>query len=257
MKTIKTEREAGTGWIIFHRPQVRNAVNTRMMEELEFQLDRWREDDEVKALVFAGDERTFVSGGDLDEFHRLTTREQVYPVMRRMGSILEQLRNFGKPTIAAVEGAAVGGGCEIAASCNFRLASEKAVFGFIQSRLGITTGWGGGSRLLEDLPRGEALYLLLSGEKVSAEWMFRRGWIHRVFPAASFHREVRRFVKQLTDCSLPVIRAYLDIDQARREGAGEGELVDMESDYCSKLWESEEHTQAVKGFLNRRKEKKN
>src|SRR5690606_8349968 len=182
METLRLERYRGVGLIRFHRPEVRNAVNLRMMDELETVLREWRQDDAVRTVLLAGDRHAFVSGGDLSELHRLTREEEIYPVMARMGRLLLELQDLGKPTIAAVEGAAVGGGCEIAVSCDFRLASDRARFGFVQVRLGITSGWGGGTRLLSLLKRSDALYLLLTGEVIDSETALRIGLVDRVFP---------------------------------------------------------------------------
>lgn len=249
MTTIQARKQNGVGWITFHRPQVRNAVNTQMMRELELQLDRWQDDDQIRVIVFMGDSRTFVSGGDLEEFHKLTTKEEVFPVMNRMGRLLNRVRHLKKPTVAAVEGTAVGGGCEIVASCDFRLASDQAVFGFIQSRLGITSGWGGGSLLLEEIPRGHALFLLLSGEKVSARQLEQWGWIHRVFPHQEFKEKVEQFVAAIACASPAVSQSYLELDKVRRRGANREALQEMESRLCSELWETEEHKGAVDRFL--------
>ncbi|MFC4076558.1 enoyl-CoA hydratase/isomerase family protein [Salinithrix halophila] len=251
METIQTWKRHGIAWIRFHRPAVRNAVNIQMMAELEEQLTVLSEDEDVKVLVFVGDERTFVSGGDLGEFHQLKSKEEVFPVMHRMGRLLERVRDWGKPTIAAVQGTAVGGGCEIVASCDFRLATEGARFGFIQSSLGITTGWGGGSRLLEELPRHQALYLLLSGERVDASLLADWGWIHRILPADGFEKEVERFATTLAQASLPVIQAYVQLANQTRQGQTRAELVAGEAQSCAVLWETEEHLRAVESFLHR------
>ncbi|MDR6224822.1 enoyl-CoA hydratase/isomerase family protein [Desmospora profundinema] len=247
MNTLRTSIENGVGWIRFHRPHVRNAVNGEMMDELDRQLMVWKDDEEVRVLVLAGDEKTFVSGGDLAELHALTTEEDVYPVMHRMGRVLEVLRNWGKPTLAAVEGTAVGGGCEIAASCDFRLASDRASFGFIQSKLGITSGWGGGSRLLEQVPRDRALLWLMTGERFDAGTAQRWGWVTEVLPVDGFERGVQQFAERLTRTSLPVLRAYLELSRLPPKT----DRVDWEARSCARLWESDEHMQAVEQFLKR------
>lgn len=247
MKTLRIAVKQGVGWIRFSRPQVRNAVNTEMMEELERQLELWRDDDQIRVLVLAGDEKAFVSGGDLTELHLLTTAEEVYPVMSRMGRAVEKLHHWGKPTIAAVEGTAVGGGCEIAASCDFRLAAERASFGFIQSRLGITSGWGGGSRLLEQIPRDRALFWLMSGERFDAQAAERWGWVTQVFAQKGFEQEVQAFAEKLARTSLPVLRAYLKLSRL----PAKTDRTDWEARACSQLWESDEHMEAVRLFLQR------
>ncbi|PTM59242.1 enoyl-CoA hydratase/isomerase family protein [Desmospora activa] len=247
MNTLRLTIKNKVGWIQFHRPEVRNAVNGKMMVELEQQLEMWKNDDNIRVLVLAGDEKAFVSGGDLTELHTLATAEEVYPVMSRMGQVLEKLHHWGKPTIAAVEGTAVGGGCEIVASCDFRLASAQASFGFIQSRLGITSGWGGGSRLLQQIPRDRALFWLMSGERFDAETAMRWGWVTQVFAPEVFKQEVQSFAEKLAQTALPVLRAYLQLSHL----SSETDYTDWEARSCARLWESDEHREAVKQFLRR------
>ncbi|SMO48440.1 enoyl-CoA hydratase/isomerase family protein [Melghirimyces algeriensis] len=248
MKTLLTEEKNGVGWVFFNRPERRNAVNFQMMEEMETTINRWQEESSIKVLVFTGDEQTFVSGGDLAEFHQLRTEQEIYPVMFRMGQLLKSIRHFGKPTVAAVRGIALGGGCELAASCDFRVASERARFGFIQSRLGITTGWGGGSRLLEQLPRSKALYLLLSGEHVDADQLFQWGWIYQLFSEAHFLDSVQSFAESISQAPVEVLKAYMDIaDHRKKEESNEA----LEARHCAQLWETEEHRRAVNEFFSR------
>lgn len=251
VQTLITEQKKGVGWIRFHRPDVRNAVNLQMMQELEEVLLRWRSDSSVKVLVLAGDERAFVSGGDLTEFHRMKTANAIQPIHSRMGRLLDELERIGKPTIAAIDGAAVGGGCEIAVSCDFRFASETARFGFIQAGLGITTGWGGGSRLIRLVGRSKALSLLLTGERIDSTQALRYGLVDRVVPSGRLEEEVQRFAETIARTPLPVIEAYMDLANRVRDGAGPQKLTEWESWTCSQLWESDAHHQAMEDFLRR------
>lgn len=256
METLRLQRNQGVGWIYFSRPEARNAVNLQMMDEFEAVLAEWKQDDKVKAVVFAGDEHAFVSGGDLKEFHQLTTKEAIYPVMERMGQILQRIEQLGKPTIAAVEATAVGGGCEVAVSCDFCLASERASFGFIQRHLGITTGWGGGTRLLRRVGRSKGLYLLLTGERIDSQRALQFGLVDRLFPEEGFYESVQAFAERISSAPLPVIQSYMSIANGLKEGLSGEKLLQMESESCSRLWESEEHYQAVEKFLARGREKK-
>lgn len=257
METLQLERYRGVGHIRFNRPEVRNAVNLRMMDELERVLSEWREDDAVKAVMLTGDRQAFVSGGDLNEFHRLTREEEIYPVMARMGRLLTELQDLGKPTIAAIEGTAVGGGCEIAVSCDFRLASDHARFGFIQVRLGITSGWGGGTRLFSLLRRSEALYLLLTGEVIDSKTALSIGLIDRVYPVDEFEGAAWDFAERIASAPLGVIREYLALaNRVHQGGMLWKEKIDLESRACARLWETPEHHSAVKAFLKKRATKK-
>lgn len=256
MQTLICSKRDGIGWIRFHRPEVRNAVNQQMMTELEQVLDAWSLDPEIKVLVLSGDQKAFVSGGDVAELHGLTTEKEIYPVMERMGKILERLSQSTKVTIAAVEGWAVGGGCEIVTSCDFCLASPSAKFGMIQVKLAITTGWGGASRLIKKVGRSEALKLLLTGEKISAEQAKQIGLVDSLIHPESFQNEVEQFARVLTEAPLNVIEAYKKLVNHMDETRSNLPLYQLEAAHCSKCWESDEHQQAVESFLQRTRKTK-
>ncbi|MCS1350603.1 enoyl-CoA hydratase/isomerase family protein [Mechercharimyces sp. CAU 1602] len=254
METLRTSIKNGVGWVVFTRPHVRHAVNQEMMAELEEVIVAYESNTEVKVIVFTGDERTFVSGGDLSEFHQKETYEDIFPLMKRMNNCLQKLREIHKPTIAAVEGVAVGGGCEIAVSCDLIYASEHASFGFIQVLLGITSGWGGGTRLLQKIGTNKALPLLLSGERITSREAERIGLADRIFPSTGFLEMMQIEAERLTQASLPVIQAYMKMARAVEERE-EREFFLHESHSCSLLWESPEHRNAVDAFLQKRVKK--
>ncbi|SFJ05245.1 enoyl-CoA hydratase/isomerase family protein [Thermoflavimicrobium dichotomicum] len=248
MQTLLVSKKDGIGRIQFHRPEVRNAVNLQMMTELEQVIAEWERDPELKVIVFSGDERVFVSGGDVREFHQRETKEEIYPIMSRMGRLLERIDQLDCLTIAAVEGIAVGGGCEIVTSCDLCLASEKAQFGFIQVHLHITTGWGGAGRLFRKLGAGQALSLLLTGERISAREAYELQLVDRLYPADRFNEEVEMFVKQVASVPGKVIQTY---KQIAKMGRNYPSTYQMEAESCSELWESPEHRQQVEAFLKR------
>ncbi|MGA9172830.1 MAG: enoyl-CoA hydratase/isomerase family protein [Thermoactinomyces sp.] len=256
METLVVRKQKQIGWIRFHRPDVRNAVNLAMMGELESVIREWKKDRDLKAIVFFGDERAFVSGGDVAEFHQWTKREEVFPVMRRMGALLEEIAQLDLVTVAAVEGVAVGGGCEIATSCDFCLASPNARFGMIQVRLGITTGWGGAGRLMRKIGRSRALSCLLTGKMLNAAEAKELGLVDDLLPQDGFRSHVERYVERLTEAPAPVIRAYKQI--ARQVESDQVQSTyEIEAEHCAVCWESDEHRLAVESFLNRTRAKKN
>lgn len=256
MQTLICSKRDGIGWIRFHRPEVRNAVNQQMMTELEQVLDEWSQDPNIKVLVLVGDRKAFVSGGDVAELHELTTEQEIYPVMERMGRILEKMSQLRKVTIAAVEGWAVGGGCEIVTSCDFCLASSSAQFGMIQVKLGITTGWGGASRLIRKVGRSAALKLLLTGEKISAKQAERIGLVDSIIDSEAFLDEIEQFARKFTHAPLSVIESYKKLAIQMEVGPSDSPLYQLEAANCSRCWESEEHYQAVESFLQKSARKK-
>jgi enoyl-CoA hydratase/carnithine racemase len=257
MQTLLTKVQDGVGWIRFHRPEVRNAVNMKTMEELEQVLTQWEQDRDIKVIVFEGNEKAFVSGGDVEEFSQKIKQSEIYPVMERMGSILEYIHQFPKITIAAVEGVAVGGGCEIVTSCDFCLASEHALFGFIQVHLGITTGWGGASRLLHKIGSSRGLELLLTGERISSERALEIGLVDKRFSYEKFQREVAAFAYRLATVPDLIIQTYKQIARKVEQGQLSSSLYTLEAESCSKLWETEAHREAVDSFLSRTRSKEN
>lgn len=254
MQTLLVEEKGEIVWVRFHRPEVRNAVNLLMMSELEQLTEQWINEQKVKVVIFCGNERAFVSGGDLEEFHKREKKEEIFPVMRRMGKLLTKWEEMNVITIALVEGAAVGGGCEIATSCDFCFASKSATFGMIQVKLGITTGWGGATRLMHKIGVPRALDLLLTGKRITAEKAYEIGLVDYLV-AKDIYQEVEDYAKQLSNAPHKAIKAYKAIAKMVKKGALSSDLFELEADSCAILWETEEHRQAVEEFLQRTRKK--
>jgi enoyl-CoA hydratase len=170
--------------ITFNRPQVLNALNRRTVEELGDCLDRARDDAGIRALILTGaGEKAFVAGADINELARLT------PVDGRQSSrvgqeILHRLETVGKPSIAAINGFALGGGCELALACTIRIASRSARLGQPEVKLGILPGYGGTQRLARLCGKGLAHELILTGEMIPADEALRIGLVNRVVEPA-------------------------------------------------------------------------
>jgi enoyl-CoA hydratase len=249
---IKTEVIDAIGVLTLSRPKVHNAINRSMMTQIEEVLTAWKEDQQVKILVVTGEgERTFCSGGDIEEFHGLDGEATVH-MLHHMKEVLFLLQTFPKPTVAALNGTAVGGGCEIATACDLRMAHPEVKVGFIQINLGITTGWGGATRLFEILPYSKALKLLLTGEKVSAQEDFSLGFIDEVLPTHDFMDHVLKWCKRITCHPLPALEAYKKtaLDQNDHSITLKGKL-DREVNRSAEVWGSPKHKKAVSSFLNR------
>lgn len=254
MKTIIYKKHNNIATIQFHRPDVRNAVNYQMMSELEQLLREWEQDHQLKIIVFCGDSQAFVSGGDLEEFHQLHTCAEVEPVMKRMGTILERIHQLPVLTIARIEGPAVGGGCEIAMSCDWVVASTSAQLGMIQIHLGITTGWGGATRLMKKVGTSTALKILLSGKRYTASEALQLGMVDFLLDEdhIPFDEQFTRWFTQWVQLPSIVIQHYKQIARQVEEGVPSTHLYASEAKSCGILWETEEHRQAVDSFLLRR-----
>lgn len=255
MQTLIVRKSGKAGWIRFNRPEVRNAVNLQMIEELEEIWNRWEKDPQLQAVVFYGDQRAFLSGGDIAEFHQRTRKEEIQPIMERMGKLLEKIHTSRLITIAAVEGAAVGGGCEFVASCDFCLASKSARLGMIQVNLHITSGWGGASRLMQKIGPSRALTMLLSGKVLDARAAYEKGLVDELLEPQSFWDKTEEFVQSIVKASPEVARYYKSLANEVRQGKRSSELLWREADYCTTLWEADIHREAVETFLARTRKK--
>jgi len=253
MSAVLLERDYdGIVWFTINRPEKRNAINYEVMDALQDTIRLVEENDKVKVLVITGaGEQAFCSGGDLSEFHHLHTKEEAYRMLSKMGTILYSLLTLSKPTVALLNGMAVGGGCELATACDFRYAKQGIKAGFIQGTLGITTGWGGATMLLEKLPYAHALDLLLRAERVPIEQMVEYGWVHAVLTEENGKEQCRKLLSPYLAQSVPVLRAYKQYAVKKWKTDEFRAKFFAEIEQCSILWESDEHEEAVRTFLNR------
>jgi enoyl-CoA hydratase/carnithine racemase len=175
------EKRDGIGFITFNRPKVLNALNHKTMEELGDVLISAREDNGVRVLILTGaGEKSFVAGADIGELaiQSPSGGKETAAFGQR---VLQSLESLGKPSIAAINGFALGGGCEVALACSMRLASRNAKLGQPEVKLGIITGYGGSQRLTRLCGKGVALELCLTGEMISAEEALRIGLVNHVY----------------------------------------------------------------------------
>ena len=191
------EKRDRIGFITFNRPKVLNALNRKTMEELNQILIAAREDEDVRVLILTGaGEKSFVAGADISELAVQT------PVSGRdtalFGqSVLHRLETLGKPSIAAINGFALGGGCEVALACSMRLASKTAKLGQPEVKLGILTGYGGSQRLSRLCGKGVAHELCLTGEMISADEALRVGLVNHVYEPAELLPAAEALAKKI------------------------------------------------------------
>jgi enoyl-CoA hydratase len=253
---INTKVQRGIGVVTLSRPWVKNAVNQEMIEQLNEVLHDWQDDPEVKVLFITGEGDTFCSGGDLEEFHQLDG-SQTEQILKRIKDVLYKLYTFPKPTVAALNGTAVGGGCEIAAACDFRLAPPGVTIGFIQIQLGITTGWGGANFLFSVLPRAKALELLYTGLKTDSLEAERFGFIDYILPAENFLDEALRWSSAIATHSVRALQAYKQTALEAEQGSIPlCERLSREVERSAALWGTTEHEAAVATFLKRNKKQR-
>lgn len=252
--SYQIHNEDGVLTFTIDREEKRNAVNDEVMEGLQKVIKYTKEHDDVRFLVVTGSgEKAFCSGGDLKEFHKLKTEEEAFGMLSKMGKILYDLATLPVPTIALINGTAVGGGCEIATACDFRLVASHAKCGFIQGTLAITTGWGGGTYLFErGLRHDRALKMLVDAKAYDAQLLYDIGWAMRVFDGSK-EEALQQFIQDMKKIHPSVHQAYKEIELRKWKERNMYERVMEEIRTCAKLWESDAHNEAVDSFLNKSK----
>ena len=186
---ILIDRDGGVATITINRPKVLNALNTQTLDELRRAMLAFRRDDSVRAVIVTGaGEKSFIAGADINELAVQTPTGGREHAMRGQ-HVLDLIENLGKPVIAAINGYALGGGCELAMACTIRIAADTARLGQPEINLGIIPGYAGTQRLARLVGRGRALELLLTGDQISAAEALRLGLVNRVVPAAELMAE--------------------------------------------------------------------
>jgi enoyl-CoA hydratase len=191
--TVLLAASDGIATVTLNRPEVLNALNGRMLEELSRTVGALAEDSSLRAVILTGaGTKAFAAGADIGELRGLPDERAAEAQARRGQALTTALEALRLPVIAAVNGFALGGGCELAMACDIRIASENARFGQPEVNLGILPGYGGTQRTLRLLGEGMAMYLCLTGEMIDAQEALRIGLVQRVVPAADLLVEARR-----------------------------------------------------------------
>ncbi len=189
-ETLITSIEDNVGKITINRPDSRNSLNMQVLGDLRSALSEFRHDDGVGVVVFTGaGEKAFAAGADIGELKRRTMFDALASVMQ---AVCDEVEAYEKPTIAAVNGFALGGGCELAMACDIRVASENAKFGLPEVTLSIIPGAGGTQRLARLIGKGRAMEMILTGRMMDAEEAFRAGLVSRVVSPGELSEAVRQ-----------------------------------------------------------------
>ncbi len=249
-ETILTSVKDDIGVIIVNRPDFRNAINRRVMEDLRAALDEFREDDGVGVIVFTGaGEKAFVAGADIGELRERTMLDGLAAKLQRLHDDIE---DFEKPTIAAVNGYALGGGCELAMSCDIRIASENARFGLPETGLSIIPGAGGTQRLARLVGKGRAIEMILTGRMIDAGEAQGMGLVSRVVPQTGFIETVRETAGQiLAKGPLAVRLAKLAVQTGFETDQRTGQVVERLAQAV--LFTSEDKREGTSAFVEKRK----
>ncbi len=184
LENVLYEKKGAIAYVTLNRPKVLNALNRRTWEDLQTAFEDAREDSAIRGVILTGaGDKAFIAGADIGELSRVTAVEAEESSTFGQG-VLNLIENLGKPVVAAINGFALGGGCETAMACTIRLATESARFGQPEVKLGVPPGGGGTQRLPRLVGKGRALQLILSGEMISAQEAYRIALVNEVVLAA-------------------------------------------------------------------------
>jgi enoyl-CoA hydratase/carnithine racemase len=240
MSSISLERTGGVTVVRLERPARSNSIDLAMIEELERTIDRIDENQTCRVIVLTGAGGSFCAGGDLDYFASIPSIDDAAPPAIRMGRLLDRLGGTERVTIGAVNGAAVGGGCEMALACHLRVASESATFSMRHRDLGMSPGWGGGVRLFETVAPSRALWMLLTASTLDAADALDIGLVHRVVPADRLMPDTLALAHDIASRPRGSINGFLKLAAAFRKGHDREPARRDESRLFSERWQSVE-----------------
>lgn len=253
MEYIVYEVDGQVGCITINRPKALNALNSQVLEELDTVLDSV-DLDTVRALVLTGaGDKSFVAGADIAEMSTLT-KEEGEAFGKKGNDVFRKLETFPIPVIAAVNGFALGGGCEISLSCDIRICSENAVFGQPEAGLGITPGFGGTQRLVRCVGSGMAKQMIYTARNIKALEALRIGLVNAVYPQEELLGEARKMAKGIAMNAPIAVRnckkaindgLQVDMDQA----------IVIEEKLFGDCFETHDQKEGMSAFLEKRKEK--
>lgn len=251
MSVLTVEHENAISKATINRPRAHNAINFEVMDALEELLDEV-ETNQSRCFILTGSGDSFISGGDLKEFHTIKTAEEAKPMARRMLSILKRIEKLPCWTIASINGPAYGGGCEIMLAFDFRIAAAEATFGFTQGKFYLPPGWGGLSRLVERVGRSTALRWLAEAQNVDAQTALRHKLIDRIAQAGELAKTTRHWARLISKNDRNFIK---NLKQgALRLAEARWQAIASELDSFAKFWESDLHEQRVEKFLRRKED---
>lgn len=248
-ETIKYETKDGIVLITVNRPQALNALNPQVLDELYKAFEQFEADESADVAILTGEGRSFVAGADIVAMSTMSTLEG-----RNLGikghKLMNYMENIEKPIIAAVNGFALGGGCELAMACDIRVASSKAKFGQPEVGLGIIPGFGGTQRLPRLVGRGMAKYLIFTADTIDAQEALRIGLVEKVVEPDALMDEVCGIAKKIS------AKAQLAIGLAK-SAINDGYNLDMkiaskiEIESFGQLFSTEDQKEGMSAFLNK------
>ncbi len=254
LENLLTEVKDYILYITINRPKNLNALNIKTIVELDEVFEEYMYNDEVKGVIITGaGEKSFVAGADISEFADFTP-EQGKTMSENGHDTFDKIESYNKPVIAAVNGYALGGGCELAMACHLRVASENAIFGQPEVNLGIIPGYGGTQRLVELIGKGKALELLMTGDSINAAMAKDLGLVNHVVAQAELISKCEEILKKIITKGPVAVCKVIQVVNAHFRGGGYvGDAYQMEITQFGQCIETEDFIEGTSAFLEKRK----
>src|SRR6202451_678681 len=251
LANVLYEKKGEIAYVTINRPKVLNALNTPTWKDLRTAFEDARNDATVLGVILTGGgDRAFIAGADIGELAHATAIEAERS--SRFGQeVLDLIENLGKPVVAAINGFALGGGCETAMACTIRIAADTAKFGQPEVALGLVPGGGGTQRLPRLVGKGRALQLILSGEMISAQEAYRIGLVNEIVPAADLIARAEAILTKIVSNAPIAIKLPLEAaNKGMDTSQGEGLL--LEASYFGLCAATEDKQEGTSAFLEKR-----
>lgn len=249
-ENIKYEINDGLAVVTINRPQAMNALNMDVLSELYDAFNAIENDEAVRAVIVTGEGRAFVAGADIAQMNKLNALEG-RQMMINGHQVMNKIESLSKPVIAAVNGFALGGGCELAMACDIRIASEKAKFGQPEVGLGIIPGFGGTQRLSRLVGRGMAKYLIFSAEIIGADEAYRIGLVEKLAAPEELMAEAEKLARTImSKAPIAVSTAKSAINNGFDMDIKSASVFEIET--FTAAFGSEDKTEGMTAFLEKR-----
>ena len=246
---ILTETHGRVGLITLNRPQALNALNNQLMRELMDALESFDKNDGVGAMVITGNEKAFAAGADIREMADKSIEQMMD---RDHVAVFGRIRTIRKPVIAAVSGWVLGGGCEVALSCDMIVASESAKFGQPEINIGVIPGAGGTQRLTRAVGKVIAMEMILNDRRLTAQEAYQFGMVNRVVPVEGYLEEALKLAEEIAGRAPVAVRAAKKmINQTFERTLADGLAVEKQEFY--NLFATEDQKEGMQSFIEKRK----
>ena len=250
-QTLRYEKQENIGILTINRPEALNALNSTVIGDLEQAITEVEKDAELGALIITGEGRSFVAGADIGEMSTLT-KEGGEAFGKHGNNVFRAIETLPIPTIAAVNGFALGGGCELSMACDIRICADTAVFGQPETGLGITPGFGGTQRLARLVSPGMAKQLIYTAKNIKADEAYRIGLVNAVYPLDELLPAAEKLAETIAKNAPIAVRAC-------KQAINEGLQVDMdkaiviEEKLFGSCFQSADQIEGMSAFLEKRK----